>query len=468
MASSTEAKPAKDIITPIATFDPASLSRAWLSAPHPSNPILASCSSDKTVRIYSLKTFTLLSTISGGHKRSIRTCAWKPGLRGESVLATGSFDASVGIWRHDDEPLHHTETDYTAGLSHGSSGVTGDNDDESEGEEWRFALVLDGHDSEVKSVAWSAGGNLLATCARDKSVWIWEEVGEDDYETVAVLQEHSGDVKCVAWHPEEELLASGAYDDDVRLWKETPDDWECVALLSGHGGTVWTVAWEGASAAPELVRSPDQSDPQAAAATSAWLARRHAAGPRLASCSADGTVRIWRRVPREPQAPETTPALSIIRTGSHLEDWTCEAVLPAVHAGAVYAVAWSPRTGLLASTGDDGQVAIYAEQWSDSGAGSNSPHSSADAAAADAASTWTPGAESAPTAWRVVAVQQAAHEEYELNHVAWAARADAARRSDAEDLLVTTGDDGGVRAWAVDVDSLLLRLHGGASAENGC
>ncbi|OKL60535.1 putative cytosolic iron-sulfur protein assembly protein 1 [Talaromyces atroroseus] len=428
------------IISPLSDLTPPSLERTWQTAPHPNLPLAATSSADKTVRIYSLVNYKLLSTVTGGHKRSVRSCAWKPGdIKGESVLATGSFDATVGVWRR-----------WNSYGQEGEDGEGGrprrhdidEEEGEEEDEEWRFAVLLDGHDSEVKSVSWSASGSLLATCSRDKSIWIWEDLddGDNNFETVAVLQEHSADVKCVSWHPSEGCLASGSYDDTIRIWREDIDDWGQVACLEGHTGTVWFIDWEPVDYAPDTNNNSNIKEE--------WKEHYKLSGPRLVSCSADNTVRVWRRQGKEQQQnayAANTGIPSIIRPTGLDETWYEDAILPATHDLAIYSVAWSKRSGLIASTGADGRIVVYEERVlldskkqeedsMDTDPPSNEPKYSSE--------------------WKVVATVEAAHGIYEINHVTWAKRADRESQRDGregkeEEILISTADDGSVKVWSI-------------------
>lgn len=406
MASPTHA------LRALATLSPPSNSRTWQTAPHPSSPIVATACSDRSVRVYSLTSFTLLHSITGGHKRSVRSVSWKPGVSGQDVLATGSFDASAGIWRRRN-PL---ERDFT------------DDDDEDDEDEYQFACILDGHESEIKSLNWSPSGQYLATCSRDKSVWIWEELEEDNFETVAVLQEHDGDVKCVAWHPEEDLLVSTSYDDTVRLYREDADDWVQVASIDGHKMTVWWAEFEGSGMSKKDFRAQREglSEQQ-----QSWVEGLEASGPRLATCSDDCSIRIWRRKAKESHLGGSGMP-SIIRSAAIDEDWYEEVALPVRHDRAVYSVSWSRRTGLLVSAGSDGKIVVYKEQWRS--------QESVDT--------------SLPTEWVVVAELFSAHDVFEINHVVWAERADKDKK-EGEEVILSTGDDGEVRVWALDEQSLV-------------
>lgn len=405
-------------LVPLATLTPPSISRSWHSVPHPTLPLLATSSSDKSVRIYNLSTLSPHSILDGGHKRSIRCTAWKPHLRpGLLSLVTASFDATAGVWRRDESAL---ETDLT---SHGGDRAGDDQED------WEFTLVLEGHDSELKGIGFSPSGQYLATCSRDKSVWIWEEIGaegEDEWETVAVLQEHEADVKCVAWGPDEgdgrgEVLASGSYDDSIRLWREDEEqEWGCVSTLSGHTGTVWGLDWEGEAG---QVKEAGQADEDYAPP---------ARPRRLISCSADESIKVWSRLhASDPRARGANAGIpSTMRAPSGEETWLCEQALPKAHTRPIYSVSWSKKTGRVVSCGSDSLVVIYEER-------------------PKAQQTREVGAQL--TEWHVLTTLKMAHGPYEINHVTWCPRFDGGRKGD-EEGIVTTGDDGAVRMWAMEED----------------
>lgn len=256
------------------------------------NDLLATSSSDRRIKLIDLKKYSLVGELDDNiHKKTIRSVAWRPHSH---ILAAGSFDSTISIWgKVEDEYMNISEV------------------------EMELLATIEGHESEIKSIAWSSDGSYLATCSRDKSVWIWEaDENGNEFECINVLQDHSQDVKHVVWHPNLLLLASSSYDNTIRIWKEFDDEWECSAILNGHEGTVWCSDFE-----------PSECS------------------LRLCSGSDDGTVRIWK----------------YISDGDDEEQiWIQQCILPSLHTKSVYSVCWN-SDGLIASTGSDGLLIIYKE-----------------------------------------------------------------------------------------------------------
>jgi len=95
----------------------------------------------------------------------------------------------------------------------------------------------------VKSVSWSISGHYLATCSRDKTIWIWDFESESDFSCNTVLQGHSQDIKMVKWSPIEDILFSCSYDNSIKVWRNdlNEEDWVCVNTLSEHSSTIWSM-----------------------------------------------------------------------------------------------------------------------------------------------------------------------------------------------------------------------------------
>ena len=195
-----------------------------------------------------------------------------------------SFDGTVSIWEDLSLDNHDGVTDSCT-INTNSIASNG----------WECTAQLEGHENEVKDVTWNSTGTLLATCGRDKSVWIWECFlpgaiggdgtgqrytsrtdsttvggGEGEYECIAVLQGHSGDVKCIRFAPSQgqwgdgdDILLSASYDDTIKCWAEDAGEWYCAITLSNvHDSTIWSIALS-------------------------------SNGLRMISASADGTLALW-------------------------------------------------------------------------------------------------------------------------------------------------------------------------------
>jgi protein transport protein SEC13 len=151
--------------------------------------ILASCSFDHEVIIWKevSNVWTQWKTFS--HSQSVNSICWSTD-ENELILASGSSDNSIGIYRFKDG-------------------------------QWNKSLKKDAHSVGCNSVSWTSGNNL-ASGGGDNKVKIWK-FQNNELEAVKELDEHTDWVRDVSFAPDIGVgtltLATGSQDKRVVIWK---------------------------------------------------------------------------------------------------------------------------------------------------------------------------------------------------------------------------------------------------------
>ncbi|KAJ9647316.1 Transcription initiation factor TFIID subunit 5 [Coniosporium tulheliwenetii] len=172
------------------------------NGPPTSSQYLLSCSADKTIRLWSLDTWTCLVAYKS-HDSPVWDVQWGP--YGHYFLS-GSHDRTARLWSTDHiEPLR----------------------------------IFAGHDQDVDVVAWHPNGAYVFTGSSDRQVRMWD-VGRGN--AVRMFTSHTGNITALACAPDGQTLASADDVGTILLWDLKNGTRK--KRMRGHGkGGIWSLTW---------------------------------------------------------------------------------------------------------------------------------------------------------------------------------------------------------------------------------
>ncbi|KFY95951.1 hypothetical protein V498_03029 [Pseudogymnoascus sp. VKM F-4517 (FW-2822)] len=205
--------------------------------------LIASPSSDNTVKVWDAATGTLQQMLEG-HSNSVSSVAFSHDSR---LLASASYDKTVKVWdaaigRLQQTLKGHSSTVDSVTFSHNSRLLASASYDNTV-KVWDAAAgtlqqTLKGHSRSVSSATFSHDSRLLASASSDNTVKVWDTATGTLQQT---LEGHSSAVHSVAFSHDSRLLASASDDNTVKIWDTAIGTLQ--QTLEGHGYVVYSVAF---------------------------------------------------------------------------------------------------------------------------------------------------------------------------------------------------------------------------------
>jgi WD40 repeat protein len=282
----------------------------------PDGTLVATCSEDKTVRLwYTTGRKRIRAMI--GHEKPVNAIAFSAS---GAALASGSDDKTVRLW--------HVQK--------------------------RFCITaLVGHTGPVTGVAYSPAEAILASASEDGTVRLWNA---QERQPLQIMGAHDGPASDVAFSPDGRLLASGGMDHTVRVWEVgnhaerrelavIPVNDGVRRLVFSPAGALLAVALEGSGMILLDVESKEKLVSVFYADYNTNCVRGVAFNPDgalLAMASLDGDVRLWKV--KHLAAGKQGRALRVLHG----------------HEGGVTAVAFSTDGALMATASHDSTTRLWA------------------------------------------------------------------------------------------------------------